>query len=66
MDGSVTIIAGRDPLPPYGVHVNMFIRALFAWPCVPDHAFVSSVRLNHALGLRDAMLELVDTLALRS
>ena len=35
MDGSVTITAGRDPRPPVLFMRAVFMRALFAWPCVP-------------------------------
>jgi hypothetical protein len=50
MDVSVAIIVVRDPLPPYGVHVNMFMRA-----CSLGHAClvlrgILNNRLNHALG----------------
>ena len=58
MDGSVVIIAGRDPLPPYAVHANMFICACSCGHA-RCHASVLNACLNHALGLRGARLEVV-------
>jgi hypothetical protein len=56
MDGSVTIIAGRDPLPPVPSSCCSCERR----SCVQ----CSCVRVR--LAMSDAMLELVDTLALHS